>query len=60
MFAGATVHRMDADGAALSETSVRWRKKLKGMHEWHALLDELQAALPQFSIGNATATCDAG
>ncbi|HYO58869.1 hypothetical protein [Archangium sp.] len=36
-----------------------WEEKLKGMAEWHVLLDELQAALPQFSIGNATATCDA-
>ncbi|MFY0527102.1 hypothetical protein ACN28I_29490 [Archangium gephyra] len=36
-----------------------WEEKLQGMDEWRGLLDELQAALPQFRIGNATATCDA-
>lgn len=36
-----------------------WEEKLERMGEWHMLLGELQAALPQFSIGNATATSDA-
>jgi len=36
-----------------------WEEKLEKMDEWHVLLNELQAALPQFGIGNATATSDA-
>ncbi|HEX5752462.1 MAG TPA: hypothetical protein VFZ09_40025 [Archangium sp.] len=36
-----------------------WEERLERMGEWHMLLDELQAALPRFLIGNATATCDA-
>ena len=36
-----------------------WEQELKRMDQWRALLREWGAALPDFSIGNATATCDA-
>jgi hypothetical protein len=36
-----------------------WEEKLKKMDDWYVLVDELQAALPQFGVGNATATSDA-
>ncbi|MFY0562959.1 hypothetical protein ACN28E_03865 [Archangium lansingense] len=36
-----------------------WEQELERMEQWWVFLDELRAALPQFSIGDATATCDA-
>ncbi|WNG50588.1 hypothetical protein F0U60_45540 [Archangium minus] len=36
-----------------------WEKELAKMDQWRAFLRELGGALPAFTIGNATATCDA-
>jgi hypothetical protein len=37
----------------------RWEQELEKMDEWRAFLRALGEALPGFTIGNATATCDA-
>ncbi|MFL5358193.1 hypothetical protein [Archangium sp.] len=36
-----------------------WGKELEKMDQWRAFLRELGGALPGFTLGNATATCDA-
>ncbi|MFY0571248.1 hypothetical protein ACN28E_46480 [Archangium lansingense] len=37
--------------------SKRWEQALEQMDQWRALLRGLRGALPDFDIGNATATC---
>lgn len=32
-----------------------WKQKLKELDKWHVLMDEIEAALPQFTIGQTTA-----
>ncbi|MFP2910949.1 hypothetical protein ACLESD_39120 [Pyxidicoccus sp. 3LFB2] len=36
-----------------------WEQKLAQEGRWEVLLDRLEASLPDFTIGDATATCDA-
>jgi hypothetical protein len=36
-----------------------WEQQLKKIEEWSAFLDDLERELPDFTIGNATATLDA-
>ncbi len=36
-----------------------WESELKGVERWWALLETLERALPEFSLGDATATADA-
>jgi hypothetical protein len=36
-----------------------WVQERKKMDQWDAFVDELQAALPEFDVGNFTSTCDA-
>ena len=36
-----------------------WERELKKMDQWRAFLRDLGESLPDFNIGNATATCDA-
>jgi hypothetical protein len=36
-----------------------WAQELTKMDQWRAFLRALQAELPDFTVGNATATCDA-
>jgi hypothetical protein len=36
-----------------------WEHELKKMDRWRAFLDDLRQDLPGFTIGNATATCNA-
>jgi hypothetical protein len=38
--------------------SEQWERALERMDRWKAFLRELRGALPDFDIGNATATCD--
>ncbi|MFY0528622.1 hypothetical protein ACN28I_37485 [Archangium gephyra] len=37
--------------------SEQWEQEIKKMDQWRAFLRELRGALPDFDIGNATATC---
>lgn len=37
----------------------RWEQELRKLDQWHAFLDELEQALPGFTIGDGTATPDA-
>jgi hypothetical protein len=36
-----------------------WEQELKRIDQWFAFLEDLERELPGFSIGDATATCDA-
>jgi hypothetical protein len=36
-----------------------WEQELKKMDQWRAFLRDLGGALPDFNVGNVTATCDA-
>jgi hypothetical protein len=36
-----------------------WEQELKQAGRWEALLDRLETSLPDFTLGDATATCDA-
>lgn len=36
----------------------RWERELEQMESWRALLRDLRAELPDFDVGDATATCD--
>ncbi|WP_375767869.1 hypothetical protein NR798_40310 [Archangium gephyra] len=38
--------------------SEQWERALERMDQWRAFLRELRGALPDFDIGNVTATCD--
>lgn len=37
----------------------RWEEELRKIEQWRALLRDIRQALPEFTIGNATATSDA-
>ncbi|HEX5754632.1 MAG TPA: hypothetical protein VFZ09_51080 [Archangium sp.] len=37
--------------------SEKWEQEIKKMEQWRVFLRELKGALPDFDIGNATATC---
>jgi hypothetical protein len=52
-------HSSQEPGPEAMRLHERWEQELKSIHRWWAFLEELERELPDFSIGDATATPDA-